>query len=210
MEHTLIPAAELELFGELTDIQVVVDVGARADVDYLVLKKNITLHAFEPNPLFFQQLIDKVVELAPEEGLVFLNRFGLSDEPGMVMYNGVYQAFLGGEAPVIEGHKELELSTLDIYLEQMGIKRIDFLKIDVEGYDFKVLLGGPKAIEMTRFLQYEHWDEKDQYHTLLEERFDMEYVGYRNVLCMNKKLVSLKDRKHIKKLIKERGYAALG
>ena len=78
------------------------------------------------------------------------------------------------------------ITTLDWYIDKYNIKRIDFLKIDAEGYDFKVLKGGQKAIDLARYIQYEHWDNKEQFHQLLGKDFDMEYIGGRNVLCKRK------------------------
>ena len=46
MSYTQIPKDELKVFESLKDIKVVFDVGARDDVDYLILKPGIELHAF--------------------------------------------------------------------------------------------------------------------------------------------------------------------
>ncbi len=209
MNHTPIPSEELELFKKLPRIKTIVDVGARADTDYLRLKSRLTLHAFEPNKQFFDELCEAVAAIPENDNTIYLNNYGLGDTNGFISYNNAYQAFIEGEAPVEIGHQLFEVSLLDSYVEEMGIKRIDFLKIDAEGYDFKVLLGAPKAIEMTRFIQYEHWDNTEEYHELLGDRFDMEYVGYRNVLCMNKKLVSQGTRDKLKKFILDKKYKDL-
>lgn len=203
MNHTPIPPAELEVFDKLKDIQMVFDVGARADVDYLRLKPDIELHAFEPAPPFFKELVE-AVDKTVGSGKIYLNNFGLGDVEGTFFYDINRQAFFEGECPVVVKSVEYVVKTLDWYIQECDIKRIDFLKIDVEGYDFKVLLGGKKAIPLCKYIQYEHWDNKKQYHDLLEEDFDMEYIGYRNVLCMNKKLVSESDRQELKDFIRER------
>ena len=67
--------------------------------------------------------------------------------------------------------------------KENDIKKIDFLKIDTEGYDYNVLLGGIEAIKITRYIQYEHWNNKWQFHDLLNNDFWMKYIGGRNVLC---------------------------
>lgn len=177
------PDRELELFNSLENIQVVVDVGARADDDYIRLKPWIELHAFEPNPEFFGQLKDKI----GDRPNTYLNNYGLSDEEGEMPYNNGRQMFLGGEEKTtIHGDQMLHLKTLDWYVADKGITHIDFLKVDVEGYDFKVLKGAGTIISKCHYIQYEYWDDKMQYHPLLEENFDMLYYGFRNVLCTNK------------------------
>jgi len=42
--------------------------------------------------------------------------------------------------------EEIEVVKLDDYVREKGIKRVDFIKIDVEGYEKKVLLGAAKII----------------------------------------------------------------
>lgn len=180
VEQTKIPVEELELFNSLPDIKVVFDVGARTDVDYLELKPDIVLHAFEPNPEFFLRLAEKV-GTRPN---TYLNNWGLSDSDGNLPYNYGRQGFLGGEEKSItHGEITLLLRTLDAYVAERGIQNIDFLKIDTEGYDFRVLLGALNTIPKCRYIQYEHWNDLKRFHVLLGRDFKMEYVGYRNVLC---------------------------
>ena len=182
-QHTPIPPRELELFEGLKDIQVVFDVGARADTDYTRLKPWIELHAFEPNPEFFQQLKDAL----GDRPNTYLNPYGLGDKEEEQGYNNGRQMFLGGEeTSELYGDQTLKLRTLDSYVAEHGIERIDFLKIDVEGYDFKVLQGGFNTIPKCHYIQYEYWNDRLQYHGLLEDRFDMLYYGWRNVLCTNR------------------------
>lgn len=173
---------ELDLFKELKDIQVVFDVGARTDIEYTKIKPDIELHAFEPNPEFFA-LLQEQLEGRPK---TYLNNFGLGDVEGVFKYNDGLQMFVGGEGKVESGAKELPIKRLDDYVVEKGITHIDFLKIDTEGYDFKVLQGGTEAIKLCRYIQYEHWDNKEQFHVLLEEDFHMTYIGGRNVFCQRK------------------------
>lgn len=181
-EHSKIPEEELNVFKSLKDIQVVFDVGARADVDYLDIFPDATFHLFEPNPIFFDELASKV----GDRENVILNKYGLGDSFGYFSYFHPLQAFSGGEAFNGEGDEVLPIRTLDWYVEEYNIDRIDFLKIDTEGYDFKVLRGGKKAIDIARYIQYEHWDELEQFHKLLGKDFNMKYIGFRNVLCKKK------------------------
>lgn len=179
MEHTKIPTEELEIFKSLKNIKVVFDVGARADVDYLELKPNIELHAFEPNPDFFEELKTKI----GDRKNVYLNNYGLGDVEGEFEYNNSSQAFNNGECPPGSPDRKLPVKTLDWYVKEHKIKRIDFLKIDTEGYDYKVLLGGKEALKITRYIQFEHWDNVQAFHNLIGKDFWFKNIGYRNVLC---------------------------
>lgn len=183
--HTRIPEDELEFFKSLENIKVVIDVGARADIDYLELNRDIELHAFEPNPEFFQQLKEKV----GDKKNVYVNNIGLGDrEEDSIGYNHGRQAFIDGEEPNLGTNISLPLTTLDRYVAEHDIQQIDFLKIDTEGYDFKVLLGAHLTIPKCRYIQYEYWNNREQFHALLERDFIMTYIGGRNVLCKNKHL----------------------
>ena len=185
MNYTPIPSDELALFNALDDIQVVFDIGARTDTDYVHLKPGIELHAFEPNPIFFQELKDKI----GDRPHTYLNNYGLGDKSGMFAYSNALQMFEGGEggeSDAIREDQRLEIRLLDGYCAEKGITRIDFLKIDTEGYDYQVLKGGEKAIKMSRYIQYEHWNDRLQFHDLLENDFYMTYIGGRNVFCQRK------------------------
>lgn len=205
MKHTPIPREELDVFSKLDDIQVVIDVGARTDTAYFAIHPEAEYHLFEPNPEFFKDL-EEAVENRPR---TYLHNYGLGDTAGEFFYNDGVQGFVGGEAPVETGERLLRVETLDSYVQKTGIQRIDFLKVDVEGFDFKVLLGAKKALKITRFLQYEHWDDTQQFHDLLEKNFVMEYIGYRNVLCMNKKLVSKEFIRNMQGYLGVMGYRRL-
>jgi FkbM family methyltransferase len=51
----------------------------------------------------------------------------------------------------------VSLKTLDEFCNEQGIQKIDFLKIDVEGHEYKVLQGASKMIKnkAIRFIQFE-------------------------------------------------------
>ena len=52
-------------------------------------------------------------------------------------------------------YREVAVTTLDEEFVDPGV-RVDFLKIDAEGYDLKVLQGAAKLLERTRFVQFEY------------------------------------------------------
>ena len=180
--HTTIPKDELELFSSLKNIKVVFDVGARTDTDYIRLKPKIELHAFEPNPEFFRDLKEKV----GDRPNTYLNNYGLGDKHGLFPYSNERQMFSGGEEGEVQKDQMLEMRLLDGYCAEKGITRIDFLKIDTEGYDYQVLTGGIHSIKMCRYIQYEHWNDRLKFHDILMDDFYMTYIGGRNVFCQRK------------------------
>ena len=205
MTQTPIPKEELELFKQLKDLQVIFDVGARTDTDYLEIWPNSKHHLFEPNPEFFKELEEKV----KDKPNVFANNFGLGDKNETRGYYHPLQSFLGnGNAPdnaKAEFSTMLPIITLGKYVTENKIKQIDFLKIDTEGHDLYVLIGAYNWRNTIKYIQYEHWGEHNNkmIKGLLHDEFDIEDVGYRNMLCMNRNLVSEGERTRLKDYIKE-------
>jgi FkbM family methyltransferase len=147
---------ELSVFKSLKDVKVVFDVGARTDMLYD--GPGVEVHRFEPNPEFASSL----------SGIV--NRFGLSDKEEELSYNTVTQSFVNGkEYPrrIYGWGPSFPLKTLDQYAKD--IPRIDFLKIDAEGMDYKILLGGKETLKKTRYIQFEYWDGVQKFIDLLPD-----------------------------------------
>lgn len=182
MVYEAIPESELQFFRTIKDPTVIFDVGARDNLEYYRLHPEAEFHLFEPNMEFFDNLKAEV----GDKPNIHLNNFGLSDEEGEGDYHTPTQAFLGGDAKIGTGDKRYNLRTLDSYVDQHNIDHIDFLKIDTEGYDYKVLCGAAKTIPKCKYIQYEHWDTKEKFHQILEKDFYMTYIGGRNVFCTRK------------------------
>ena len=210
IEQTPIPKEELELFKQLKDLKVIFDVGARTDIDYLEMCPNAEHHLFEPNPEFFDELYKKVESKAN----VHANKFGLGDKNQVVAYIEGFQSFVASEMinnPYATGNLLLPMKTLDTYLLETNVKQIDFLKMDTEGYELKILLGATNWFHIIKYLQYEHWGKHNNLMIkgLLSENFDTIDIGYRNVFCMNKQLVSEEERQRLKDYINKNELAKL-
>ena len=141
--------------------QVAFDVGANVGLISAALSKNFEkVYSFEPDPrchdLFYSNLEANCARN------VNLHKIGLSSKEGTLAFN------LGTEV----GHSTLEAAhithlessisiksrTLDSFTKELGISRIDLLKIDVEGHELDVLVGatsllGERAI---RKIIFEH------------------------------------------------------
>lgn len=179
MSHTAIPDDELKVFASLKNVKVVFDIGSRDDVDYLILKPRIQLHAFEPNRVFFEELKANIGKRKAH-----LNNFGLGSEAGR------YDYCVGGQSTLGKNKNgPITIKTLDWYVEKHNITRIDFLKSDTEGSELEVFRGGKEAIKLCRYIQYETWNEPEnsQIADIMQEAgFDSYYTGYRNIICVRK------------------------
>ncbi|MEL7197435.1 MAG: FkbM family methyltransferase [Pseudomonadota bacterium] len=130
-------------------LKTIFDVGANVG-EYskaaLAAFPNATIHAFEVAPETAQELADNLApDIASDQ--VKLMRYGLSDEPGELdMYYYPENNQLTSYSKRHPEYKSVkftaDISTLDTYCEDAGIEAIDFLKIDIEGHEFKVIQGG--------------------------------------------------------------------
>ncbi len=71
--------------------------------------------------------------------------------------------------------KEIEVNqiTLNKYITIHSIEKIDFLKIDTEGYELDVLIGLEKKIEKVRFILFEH-----HYHDMIKKNYTFSDINY--------------------------------
>ncbi len=133
----------------------VLDVGANSgDYTEAVLRvyPKARAHAFEPHPLTFQRLMSAVGNRAK------CHPMALGSTPGQLkLYDsegsteGGIRASLSPEALKTMTSKplvsvEVEVSTLDFFLKDQKLDRVDFLKIDTEGFEMDVLQGATHAL----------------------------------------------------------------
>jgi FkbM family methyltransferase len=137
------------------------DIGANIGV-YSVLMARLAegdgqVHSFEPVPHIANKL--KLNVGLNGQSWVRVNTFALGDAvETRVMQQIRPSEFRGGTSTFVQNENiealgrdrfddvEVPIRTLDAYVEDMNISRIDFIKIDVEGYELNVIKGGMRAI----------------------------------------------------------------
>lgn len=144
---------------------VIFDVGAnRGDYAAAVIRafgsRNFSLHCFEPSESAFELLRERFSN-CPN---VNLHNFGFGDKVETVKLHSLSEGI--GSASIMNtfGHalegpgivEEIQLTTLDEFCRERLIRRIDFMKMDVEGYELRILEGGNDfihsgAVEMIQF-----------------------------------------------------------
>lgn len=156
----------------IKDNMAIVDIGANVGEysEYVLsLANNLEVHCFEPSISTFNEL-ERRLNKNEYKGKLFLNNYGLSDsedEKELYIYTntGGSNSIYFNEQYVMHSKKENEvkkekihLSTLDMYVKKNDIKKIDFLKIDVEGHEYMVLLGAQMSLSkgIIRRLQFEY------------------------------------------------------
>lgn len=145
----------LKVFCELAKkSNTVMDIGANTGLFTLAAKAanpEAAVHAFEPVPEIFNQFSYHCSANALNSGLV-LNNIALSKEPGLEYIHIPYESM--GSATLVQGginnlrgkQKRISVTSLDEYVSNHRIKRIDLIKIDVEGHEFEVLQGATRTL----------------------------------------------------------------
>lgn len=152
-------------FKSLSEI-ILFDVGANVGHYSIILKElfgeKATIHSFEPSHKTFQKLQLNI----GDKTRINLYNFGFgnenaktvlfsnSDESGLA---SVYKRKLDHFNINMNQSEEIEIKTLDSFCEEHKIERINFLKLDVEGHEKKVLDGASKILKSGAidFIQFE-------------------------------------------------------
>jgi FkbM family methyltransferase len=136
-----------------------VDVGANEGIFTLLAAAKVgptgAVHAFEPSPREqsrlranvdlnrFGQVVVHPMALGHEPGTATLNVAG-ADHPGHNTLGGFSYAETAPTAV------QVQVDTLDRVVERSGLKRIDLIKIDVEGSETAVVQGAAQTLERFR------------------------------------------------------------
>ncbi len=134
---------------------VLIDVGGfhgEYSADALAVNPSTISYLFEPNPSNFAVSVNNLKSTsvnclnlavgAEKSVLSFYDRKQDSGSQHGTLVKGVIDQLHHSE--VIE--LSVEVITLDDFITEYGIHRIDLLKIDTEGYEYPVLLGAKKAL----------------------------------------------------------------
>jgi FkbM family methyltransferase len=170
---------------------VVVDVGASSGYYSFIAARRVgstgRVFAFEPERLFFNRLV-KNVELNKAQRIQCVN-LALAD------YQGVSNFYLSGFAK----DQVAKTTTFDVFSKENAIKKVDVVKIDVEGNELKVLTGmshtlkvNPRAAifcEIHPNVKYPYGISSKQYAEIVEllknSGFSVFYLGEERICPIN-------------------------
>ncbi len=129
------------------------DVGSNFGYYSLVLADSLgrqcTVHSFEPNPGTFARL-QRNVSLNSMKSIVHPHCVALSSDDGAatladdVRNSGASRITDSGEGI------RIETTTLDKFVSTVGLNRVDCIKLDVEGFEERVLQGGASTLREYR------------------------------------------------------------
>jgi len=146
---------------------VVVDVGAYIGTYTVRAMRTAKLViAIEPLPINYKalQVNIKLNDCRRKADVILINKAVAEREGKTHIYLPVESKCIGAEIAKIEdGSKQsfygfdVEIDTLDNMLSNLGIERIDLMKIDIEGYVYKAFQGMIESLKKTKWLIVELW-----------------------------------------------------
>jgi len=178
---------ELSTNGELAvlkrlrsaDFRLAIDVGANVGHWLKAATENwprCAFHAFEVAPQTYLELVKHASSIG--DGRVELHNLGLADQAGVeTMYYFPAHPELTCDRPRHDGQPselfEARLTTLDAFSRERGIDNVDFLKVDVEGAEHRVLKGAHELLAAERIscIQFEYGAFSIQTRFLLKDYF---------------------------------------
>ena len=137
---------------------VFIDVGANQGnyaLEVIGICPSIKIFAFEPHPITFASLKKNIKNylnvtainkgMSNENGVLRLYDYSSNDGSSHAsLFQDVITEIHGAGSAVSH---DVELTTLDQFIDSENIKEIDLLKIDTEGNELQVLRGGVNAIK---------------------------------------------------------------
>lgn len=141
---------EIWLLKGLPEQPCIVDVGFHQGgytANVLRVRPAATIYAFDPATQAFEWYSRVFSDLA---NVHFLN-LALSDRSGAQVFhdygNACSSLVLRGDAGQLAATYEVAVRTLDEWCTGSGVKEIDLLKVDAEGFDFNVLVGASSLLD---------------------------------------------------------------
>ena len=130
---------------------VIFDVGSNFGYYALMLaaglRQECEVHAFEPTDATFDRLSQHIALNGMD--CVHAHRLALSDAPGTASMHG-RNGNSGAAFVELGDGGRVGVTTLDAFVAERGIRRLDFMKIDVEGFEERVLRGGERVLRELR------------------------------------------------------------
>lgn len=155
---------------KITVLDVGANIGQYATLANKIFKSDCTIFSFEPTSFSYSLLKKNTKGL---NSIITINK-GIGEISGKseIFYNGkasVQSSILQDD---FSNHSEtIQLTTIDEFCESNQINKIDLLKLDVEGYEYKALLGGIKSLNNINYIQFEFGNKQ-----VLSRNFIIDFI----------------------------------
>ena len=137
-----------DIIKSLKEGMVAIDIGASIGAHTLTMAKAVgpsgRVYAFEPSENLFPILATNILEnkllnVTPE-------KIALSSKVGRILVDMTLLGNLDGSTPK-EVRKRTDSTTIDSYIKTKELSRLDFIKIDTDGHEVKIIKGALETIK---------------------------------------------------------------
>ena len=184
--------------NKYNDFKILIDIGAHKGESIKLFSKNFIIKkiiSFEASPINFEYLKKKIEEnkqgynnteivlentaLGAEDKIIEFNQFNESSSSTIKeidkeskYYKRKFRLinFLNNKETYQK--IKIKISKLKDYIEKNNIKKIDFMKIDTEGYEFEILLGLENKIKLVDIIMFEH-----HYDNMIKKGYTFEDIN---------------------------------
>lgn len=184
--------------ADIKDAEVILDIGANVGFFSMLCRElypKSKIYAFEPVPKTFSCLEKNFKDDKNTE--VF--KLALSDHRGSGK-----MTFSEDNSAVSslseKGSVDVEITTLDYFLKDKKLNKVDILKIDTEGFENFVLKGAENSLREVKYIIMEVTVENNKNYTisslfklLSSDNFDFQILGYRNFSNKGEGSLSIMD-----------------
>ncbi len=167
--------------NKVDNIDIFIDVGAHKGESINFYARNLkikNIFSFEPSKRIFNELKNNKYLLSKKfENLnIYVENFALGTENKKIIMKQLNETssstikninknskyykkkffFLKDKNNKIFEEIEVNQIRLDNYIVEKNLTRVDFIKIDTEGYEFEVLKGAERILSKTKYILFEH------------------------------------------------------
>lgn len=175
------------MYSLIKDGDVVLDIGTNiGEVILNIAKKNINgkIYGFEPVDYNYEKLITNI-SLNNFKNII-ISKLALSDKKETLFYKEK-KGHSGGismnkEVNMDNNYKTIDSVTLDEFVKEKRLDKIDFVKVDIEGFEMNFLQGAKETIKQFKPKLFFEIDEKKliQQKTSPEELMEeIRFLGYK-------------------------------
>ena len=180
------------------NFKLLIDIGAHKGESIKLFSKNFVIKkiiSFEASPLNFEYLKKKIhkdkkkynnteivlenIALGAEDKIIKFKQFEESSSSTIKKidkeskyYKRKFRLINFLNKKKIYEIIQIKISKLKEYIEKNDIKKIDFMKIDTEGYEFEILLGLENKIQLVDVILFEH-----HYDNMIKKGYTFEDIN---------------------------------
>ncbi|MBE3609025.1 FkbM family methyltransferase [Campylobacter californiensis] len=160
-------------------------------------KKDVDIHTFEPILSTYESLVGNAKINGAK---IRINNFGLSDKNQDISFYFYKEGSGNASATIMNENREnievkCHVDTIDNYVKENNLAKLDFVKCDVEGGELLTFKGGIETINKYKPIVFTEmlrkWSAKFNYHPNEIINF-FDSIGYRCYFVTEKKLKEIK------------------